>query len=145
MPPNTVSARAAYLWWQRKTWRKKKTHGLADAVGLTAAVIAQKDLAAKENAENQTATKAAKATALASAKAKAGKDVSRDPPAPAPASEARIDLTHVSDFKSEVNTGLPSSTAPPRLEDPQNVKRTRGRTLDFVALHTGAPSKKTRA
>jgi hypothetical protein len=102
-------------------------------------VIAQKDLAAKENAENQTATKAAKA--------KAGKDVSRDPPAPAPApaSEARIDPTHVSDSESEVDTGLPSSTAPPRLEDPQNVKRTRGRTLDFVALHTGAPSKKTRA
>jgi hypothetical protein len=89
---------------------------LADAAGLTAAVIAQKDLAAKENAENQTTIKAAKATALASAKAKAGKDVSRDPPAPA--SEARIDLTHVSDSESEVDTGLPSSTAPPRLEDP---------------------------
>jgi hypothetical protein len=73
-------------------------------------VIAQKDLAAKENVENQTATKAAKA--------KAGKDVSRDPPAPAPASEARIDPTHVSDSESEVDTGLPSSTAPPRLEDP---------------------------
>jgi hypothetical protein len=118
---------------------------LADAAELTAAVIAQKDLAAKENAENQAATKAAKAAALASAKAKAkaGKDVSGDPPAPA--SEARINLTHVSDSESEVDTGLPSSTAPPRLEDPQNVKRTRGRTLDFVALHTGAPSKKNRA
>jgi hypothetical protein len=99
-------------------------------------VIIQKDLAAKKNVKNQTVTKAVKATALASVKAKAGKDVSRDPPAPAPAPEARIDLTHVSDSESEVNINLPSSTAPPKLEDPQNVKRTRGRTLDFVALRT---------
>ena len=39
------------------------------------------------------------------------------------------------------DTNLPSSTAPPRLEVPSNMKRTRGKTLDFVALHTGAPSK----
>jgi hypothetical protein len=119
---------------------------LVDAAGLTAAVIAQKDLAAKEKAENQATIKALKATALASAKAKAGKVASRGPPAPAPAPapEAGVDLTHVSDSESEVDTGLPSSTAPPRLEDPSNMKRTRGKTLDFVALHTGAPTKKTR-
>jgi hypothetical protein len=115
---------------------------LADAAGLTAAVIAQKDLAAKEKVKNQAATKALKVTALTSAKAKAGKIASRGPPAPAP--EAGVDLTHVSDSESEVNTGLPSSTAPPRLEDPSNMKRTRGKTLNFVALHTGAPTKKTR-
>jgi hypothetical protein len=122
----------------KRTWKKKKTHGLADAAGLTAAVIAQKDLAAKEKAEKQAATKALTATALASAKAK--QVASRGPPAP----EAGVDLTHVSDSESEVNNGLPSSTAPPRLEDPEKTKRTRGKTLDFVALHTGAPSKKTR-
>jgi hypothetical protein len=124
----------------KRTWKKKKTHGLADAAGLTAAVIAQKELTAKEKAEKQAAIKAAKATALASAKAKAGKGTPRDPPA----SEARIDITHVSDSESEVDTGLPSSTAPPRLEDPSNMKRTRGKTLDFVALHTGGSSKKTK-
>jgi hypothetical protein len=107
---------------------------LADAAGLTAAVIAQKDLAAKEKAEKQATTKALTATALASAKAE--QVASRGPPAP--------DLTHVSDSESEVDTGLPSSTAPPGLEDPGKTKRTRGKTLDFVALHTGAPSKKTR-
>jgi len=53
----------------KRTWKKKKTHGLADAAGLTAAVIAQKDLAAKEKAEKQATTKALTATALASAKA----------------------------------------------------------------------------
>ena len=41
----------------------------------------------------------------------------------------------------EVDSGLPPSTAPPRLEDSGSVKRTRGRTLDFVALHTGAANK----
>jgi hypothetical protein len=122
----------------KRTWKKKKTHGLVDAAGLTAAVIAQKDLAAKEKAEKQATTKAL--TAIASACAKAEKVVSRGPPAP----EAGVDLTHVSDSESEVDTGLPSSTAPPRLEDSSNMKRTRGKTLDFVALHTGAPSKKTR-
>ena len=35
-------------------------------------------------------------------------------------------------------------TAPPRLEDHGNMKRTRGKTLDFVALHREAPSKKTK-
>jgi hypothetical protein len=37
---------------------------------------------------------------------------------------------------------LPPSTAPPRLEESGSTKRTRGRTLDFVALHTGTASKK---
>jgi hypothetical protein len=34
------------------------------------------------------------------------------------------------------------STAPPRLEESGSTKRTRGRILDFVALHTGTVSKK---
>ena len=37
---------------------------------------------------------------------------------------------------------LPPSTAPPRLEESSSMKRTRGRTMDFVALHTGTASKK---
>jgi hypothetical protein len=73
-------------------------------------VIAQKNLAVKEKAENQATTKAFKATALVSVKAKAGKIASRGPLTPAP--EAGVDLTHVSDSESEVDTGLPSSTAP---------------------------------
>ena len=97
-------------------------------------------MVAKERAEKQAATKALKAAALASVKAKVEKVTSRDQPAP----KASIDLIHVSDSESEIETGLPSSTAPPRLEDPSNMKRIRGKTLDFVALHTGAPSKKTR-
>ena len=32
----------------------------------------------------------------------------------------------------------------PRLEDHGNTKRTRGKTLDYVALHTRAPFKKTK-
>jgi hypothetical protein len=44
------------------------------------------------------------------------------------------------DSAGEEEAGLPPSTAPPRLEDP----RTRGKTLDFVALHTGAANKKTK-
>jgi hypothetical protein len=40
----------------------------------------------------------------------------------------------------EVDSGLVPSTAPPRLEDSGSKKMTRGRTLDFVALHTGAAS-----
>ena len=80
---------------------------MADAARLTAAVIAQKDLAAKGKAEKQATTKALTVTALASAKAKAGKVVSRGP------LEAGVDLTHVSDSESEVDTGLPPSTAPP--------------------------------
>jgi hypothetical protein len=37
---------------------------------------------------------------------------------------------------------LPPSTALLRLEESDSTKRTRGRTLDFVALHTDAVSKK---
>jgi hypothetical protein len=44
------------------------------------------------------------------------------------------------DSVGEEEAGLPPSTAPPRLEDP----RTRGKTPDFVALHTGAANKKTK-
>jgi hypothetical protein len=65
-------------------------------------------------------------------------------PASAPAPEAGVNLTHVSDSESEVDTGLPSSTAPPRLGDSSNMKKARGTALDFVALHTGPPSKETR-
>jgi hypothetical protein len=32
---------------------------------------------------------------------------------------------------------------PPRLEDPSNIKKTRGKTLDFVALHTGVSAPRT--
>jgi hypothetical protein len=72
-------------------------------------------------------------------KAKAEIVASHGPPVP----EAGVDLAHVSDSESEVDTSLLSSTASPRLGDPNNMKRTRGTTLDFVALHRG-PSKKTR-
>jgi hypothetical protein len=34
-----------------KVWRKKKTHGPADAAGLTSAEIARRDLLAKDKAE----------------------------------------------------------------------------------------------
>jgi hypothetical protein len=37
---------------------------------------------------------------------------------------------------------LPPSTAPSRLEESGSIKRTRGKTMDFVALHTGTASKK---
>jgi hypothetical protein len=45
----------------KKVWRKKKTHGPADAVGLTSAEIARRDLLAKEKVEraaNQAANQA---------------------------------------------------------------------------------------
>jgi hypothetical protein len=35
----------------KRAWRKKKIHGPADAVGLTSAEIARRDLLAKEKAE----------------------------------------------------------------------------------------------
>lgn len=54
------------------------------------------------------------------------------------------DLTHLNGSASEEEAGLPLSTAPLRLEDSTTAKRTRGKTLDFVALHTGAANKKTR-
>jgi len=61
---------------------------------------------------------------------------SRDEPAP-----ERFDLTHLESPEEDV--GLPPSTAPPRLED-ANTKRRRGKTLNYLALHTGKASKKTR-
>jgi len=52
----------------KRVSRKKKTHGLADAAGLTSAEIARRDLEAKEKTE-----RAQTAAALRSAKAKGGK------------------------------------------------------------------------
>jgi hypothetical protein len=78
----------------KKKWRKNKTHGRADAAGLTSEVIAQKDLAAKEKAEKAEATKAVKApnaAALTATKAK-----------------ARVESA------GEEDLGLPPSTAPPK-------------------------------
>lgn len=63
-------------------------------------------MAVKEKVEEQATTKALTVIALASAKAKFEKVASRGPP------EAGVDLTHASDSESEVDTGLPSSTAP---------------------------------
>lgn len=77
-------------------------------------------------------------------KTKAEKVASPGPPAPAPMPEARVDLTHAFESESEIDTRLPSSTIPLRLEDPSDVKRTRGVTLDFVALHTRPARKETR-
>ena len=37
---------------------------------------------------------------------------------------------------------LPPSTAPLRLEESGRTKRTCGKTMDFMALHTGVASKK---
>lgn len=45
----------------KKTWRKNKQHGRADAAGLTSAVIAQNDLVAKEKAEKAEAIRVEKA------------------------------------------------------------------------------------
>jgi hypothetical protein len=52
-----------------------------------------------------------------------------------------IDLTGLSD--NEEDTGLPPPpTVPPRLEDTAVMKRTRGKTLDLVALQNGTATKK---
>lgn len=60
-----------------------------------------------------------------------------------PATEP-VDLTSLGD--DEEDAGLPSpSTAPPRLEDTTLMKRTRGKTLDFVALQNGTAAKKGKA
>jgi hypothetical protein len=82
---------------------------------LTAAVAAQRDLAAKEKTDKQAATKAAKATAASRGKGKAKDVVSCDLPGP--------DLTHLDDSAGEEEAGLLPSTAPPRLEDPSTAKR----------------------
>ena len=60
-----------------------------------------------------------------------------------PTPKAGVDLTHVSSSESEVDTSLPPSTAssarpPTEAGESSNMKRTRGRALDFIALHTGA-------
>jgi hypothetical protein len=47
---------------------------------------------------------------------------------------------------AEGDAGLPPpSTAPPRLEETTVMKRTRGKTLDFVALQNGTATKKGKA
>jgi hypothetical protein len=107
-------------------WRKKKINGLTNAAGLTSAEIAKRDLAKKEKAER---------TAIA----RTGKPASRVAPAPGP-----VDLTGFGDDEGDV--GLPPpSTAPPRLEDTAVMKRTRGKTLDFVVLQNGTVIKKGKA
>ena len=56
---------------------------------------------------------------------------------------ASREANHAPESTDEEDPGLLlPSTAPPRLEESGSTKRTRGRTLDFVALHTGAASKK---
>jgi len=50
---------------------------------------------------------------------------------------------HAPESTDEEDPGLlPPSTAPLRLEESGSTKRARGRTLDFMALHTGTASKK---
>jgi hypothetical protein len=47
-------------------------------------------------------------------------------------------VNHAPEFTGEEDPGLlPPSTMPPRLEESGSTKRTRGRTLDFMALHIG--------
>jgi hypothetical protein len=116
----------------KRMWRKKKTNGLANAVGLTSAEIAKRDLAKKEKAARAVIAEALKLT-------RTGKPASRAAPTPGPA-----DLTGFGD--DEEDAGLPPpSTAPPRLEDTAVMKRTRGKTLDFVALQNGTAIKKGKA
>ena len=116
----------------KRVWRKKKTNGLANAAGLTSAEIAKRDLAKKEKADRAAIAEALKLT-------KTRKPASRAAPAPGPA-----DLTGFGD--DEEDAGLPPpSTAPPRLEDTAVMRRTRGKTLDFVALQNGTVTKKGKA
>ena len=113
-------------------WKKKKINGLASAAGLTSAEIAKRDLAKKEKAERAIIVEALKLI-------RAGKPASHAVPTPRP-----TDLTGFGD--DEEDAGLPPpSTAPPRLEDTAVMKRTRGKTLDFVALQNGTVTKKGKA
>ena len=66
-----------------------------------------------------------------------------------PEAQSRLDNTflqaanHAPESADEEDPGLlPPSTAPLRLEESGGTKRTRGRTMDFVALYTGVASKK---
>ena len=77
---------------------EEKTHGLADAAGLTSADIARRELEAKEKAE-----RAQTAASLGPANTKTGKAVSRAPP---------MNRTRPS-LDEEVDCGLPPSTALP--------------------------------
>ena len=113
-------------------WRKKKTNGLANAAGLTSAEIAKRDLAKKEKAKKAAIAEGLKLT-------KIGKPASHATSASRPA-----DLTGFSD--DEGDAGLPPpSTALPRLEETTVIKRTQGKTLDFVALQNGTATKKGKA
>jgi hypothetical protein len=93
---------------------------------LTSAEIAKQDLAKKEKTER-------------AAIAKTGKPASRAAPASGPA-----DLTGFGNDEGDVGLS-PPSTAPPRLEDTVVMKRTRGKTMDFVALQNGTVTKKGKA
>jgi hypothetical protein len=86
----------------KRVWRKKKTHGLADAAGLTSAEIADRDFGAKEKVE-----RAQIPATLRSTKAKAGK----------------ADSCAQGDKDEEVDANLPPSTAQPRLEDSGSMER----------------------
>ena len=114
-----------------------KTNGLANTAGLTSAEIAKRDLAGKEKAERAAIAAALKLT-------KARKPASRAVPAPTAPAPGPIDLTGLGD--DEEDAGLPPPfTALPRLEDTAVMKRTRGKTLDFVALQNGTATKKRKA
>ena len=82
----------------KRVWRKKKTHGLADATGLTSAEILEQRKRLKGHKIPAT---------LRPTKAKAGKADSR-------AQE---------DEDEEVDANLPPSTAPPRLEDSGSMEK----------------------
>jgi hypothetical protein len=67
--------------------------------------------------------------------------VSRGQARPEPTTAVIIDLAHLGGSADEEEVGLPSSTAPPRLEDPATTKKTRGKLLDFATLHVGVASR----
>ena len=125
----------------------KKNHGKANAPGLTAAEASDKD-----RKEHERLTKiAGKAKATSEDVAEEEEDDgihTRDSPTPragepqggttSPASR----VAYPCPMPHEDPSLLPPSTAPSRLGESGSTKRTRGRTMDFVALHTGAVSKK---
>jgi hypothetical protein len=113
-------------------WKKKKTNGLASAAGLISAEIAKRDLVKKEKAERAIIVEALKLI-------RAGKPASHAVPVPRP-----TDLTGFGDDKGDAGLPPPSTTTL-RLEDTTVMKRTRGKTLDFVALQNGTATKKGKA